>query len=228
MQGLLLITVRRPFDLGELFEQYSIYGSFMLTKAKGSLKIQIISGDRIVIVGPESSEKQNPIESYFVEDIALMKTTIRYARTNEVSTINNFAISKSRIINYQRSLNATIFFDLKFSISAIFEGDKHQKYRFLLEDYVRDHPRNWECLDYMRHDEFNADWGYVIFRFSFRHRYTWQNAGIIMIHRAELLRYMQEKGVELGIHYFTPLPYRAMYDGSGTLLFSPDRLNPAK
>jgi hypothetical protein len=142
-----------------------------------------------------------------------LKTTVRYARTNEVSTINNFAISKSRIVNLQRSVNAVVYIEMKFSIEDVFHDDKHLTYRSKLEDYVYENTRHWECLVFMRHDEFDADWGYVIFRFGFRHRYSWQNAARIMLNRADLLRYMYEKGVELKIHYDTPVTRQMIYDG---------------
>lgn len=181
----MLIAGRRPFDLG----------------------------DRILIIGSEATEKPSPTESYFVEDISLLKTTIRYARTNEVSTLNNFAISKSRIVNLQRSVNAIVYIEMKFSIHDVFSNDKHIKYRCKLEEYVHENTRNWECLVFMRHDEFDADWGFVVFRFGFRHRYSWQNAARIMLNKADLLRFMYDKGEDLGIHYSTPIPRRTIYDG---------------
>ena len=184
-KGLLLIVGRRPFDLG----------------------------DRILIIGSESQEKPSPTESYFVEDIALLKTTVRYARTNEVSTINNFSISKSRIVNLQRSVSAIIYMEMKFNATKIFENDNHLKYRSMLEEYLEENTRSWESLNFMRYDEIDPDWGYVTFRFSFRHRYSWQYAARIMLNRAELVRYMYQKGEDLDIHWKTPVPLRAIFNG---------------
>jgi hypothetical protein len=164
-------------------------------------------------VGSESQEKPSPTESYFVEDIALLKTTVRYARTNEVSTINNFSISKSRIVNLQRSVSAIIYIEMKFLASAMFQNDNLAKYRSMLEAYIEENTRSWEALNFMRHDEIDADSGCVIFRFSFRHRYGWQGAARIMVNRADLVKFMYDKGNELGIHWKTPIPPRAIYDG---------------
>lgn len=166
-----------------------------------------------MIVGAESRDTPSPTESYFVEDIALLKTTVRYARTNEVSTINNFSISKSRIVNLQRSASAIIYLELKFKSSTFFQDDNHVKYRAMVEEYVKENTRSWECLNFMRHDEFDADWEHVTVRFSFRHRYSWQFASRIMVNRADLVRFMYDKGKELGIHWKTPVPLRAIFNG---------------
>lgn len=180
-----MIAVRRPFDLG----------------------------DRIVIINADSNEKPSPTESYFVEDITLLKTTIRYARTNEVSTVNNFSISKSRIVNLQRSVNANIFLEMKFKAPEMLKDDTYLKFRSILEQYVNDNTRNWHSLVAMRYDEFDPDWEHVIFKFLFRHRSSWQSAGRILQHRAELVRFMYEKGKELDIHWQTPIQRRTVYDG---------------
>lgn len=183
-KGLLLIATRRPYDLG----------------------------DRIMIVGSETQDKPLPNESFFVEDITLLTTTVRYAKTNEVSTINNFSISKSRIINLNRSPNACIDFEMKFKTSVLQTG-YHLKYREMLEQYIADHPRIWDSLVFMRYDEFDPDWEHVVFRFLFRHCNSWQNAARIMIHRSELVRFMYEKGMELQIHWETPISRRMIIDG---------------
>lgn len=180
----MLIAGRRPFDLG----------------------------DRILIIGSESQDKPSPTDSYFVEDISLLKTTVRLARTNEVSTINNFSISKSRIVNLQRSSNAIVFIEMKFDIS-IFNNDNLAKYKSMLEDYMQEYTRSWECINFIRHDEIDADYCSVLVRFSFRHRYSWQYATRIMINRADLVRYMYNKGIELNIHWLSSVPIRAIYDG---------------
>jgi Mechanosensitive ion channel len=155
-------------------------------------------GDRIMIVASDVQDKTIPNESFFVEDINLLTTTVRYAASNEVSTINNFSISNARIINLNRSPNACLDFEMRFQVSVLSTG-KHLQYRTMLEQYVADHPRIWDSLIYMRHDEFDTNYEYIIFRFSFRHCSSWQNAGRIMIHHADLVRIMYEKGAELQI-----------------------------
>jgi len=122
-----------------------------------------------------------------------------------VSTVNNYSISLSRIVNLNRSPNAIVVFELKFSI-RILEGDKLKDFRDALEKYVRDRPRIWDSLLFCRHDFFVPDitQEYVLFTIAFKHRQNWQNAMRININRADLLRYIFDLGKELNIQYNTP------------------------
>lgn len=127
--GVLLIAVRRPFDLG----------------------------DRIFICGSESVMAGDVSNvTFFVEDISLATTTLRYARTNEVSTVNNWSISGSRIVNCNRSPNAIISLELMMHISVL-EREKLAEFRESLELYVRDNPRVWDSLAFCRHDNIDPD-----------------------------------------------------------------------
>ena len=177
VEGILLIAVRRPFDLG----------------------------DRILLCSPEGNETPGATSSWFVEDISLFSTTIRYAKTNEVSTVNNYSISLSRIVNCNRSANAIVMLEMKFSIS-ILEDDKLKTFRDALEKYIGENPRIWDSLVYCRHDFFHPDVteAYVFFTIAFKHRQSWQSAGRINLHRADLLRYIYELGQKLEIQYNTP------------------------
>lgn len=177
VEGVLLIAVRRPFDLG----------------------------DRILLCGPEGNDTPGANSSWFVEDIRLFSTTIRYARTNEVSTVNNYSISLSRIVNCNRSANAIVVLELKFSI-LILEGDKLKAFREALEKYVTENPRIWDSLLFCRHDFFHPDVTeeFVFFTIAFKHRQSWQSAARININRADLLRYIFELGKKLEIQYNTP------------------------
>jgi hypothetical protein len=53
-------------------------------------------------------------------------------------------------------------------------------------------------------------------RLSFRHRNSWQDAGRIKLHRADLVRFIYELSVRLNVHFETPPPRRLIYHG-GTL-----------
>jgi hypothetical protein len=56
----------------------------------------------------------------------------------------------------------------------------------------------------------------IFIRLSFRHRNSWQDAGRIKLHRADLVRYIYELSVKLKVHFETPPPRRLLYHG-GTL-----------
>lgn len=180
VEGILLIAIRRPFDLG----------------------------DRIILAGAESQHiDPGAPSSWFVEDISLFSTTLRFAKTNEVSSVNNFSISQSRIVNLQRSTNAIVQFELRLSIN-ILKDDKLNKFRDALEEYVNDRPRIWDSFAFCRHDLFDADFGFVLFTLAFRHRLTWQSAARINLGRADLMRFIYELTVEMEIQYETPTPQR--------------------
>ena len=54
---------------------------------------------------------------------------------------------------------------------------------------------------------------FMYYRLSFRHRNSWQDAGRIKLHRADLIRFIYELSVELRVHYETPPPRRLLYHG---------------
>jgi hypothetical protein len=50
-------------------------------------------------------------------------------------------------------------------------------------------------------------------RISFRHRNSWQDAGRIKLHRADLVRFIYELSVKLQVHFETPPPRSLVYNG---------------
>lgn len=226
VEGVLLIAVRRPFDLG----------------------------DRIYIGPPDTTSTASPGANvdmsnctWFVEDINLSTTTLRFARTNEVSTMNNWAIAGSKIINCNRSPGALVVLNMVLHVS-IFEKTTLEEFQAELQQYIVTHPRIWDSLVFCRHDNIDADLEQVSFqyvlsfnctslssfwtakmliasnqtssiyvlRLSFRHRNSWQDAGRIKLHRADLVRFIYELSVKLRVHFETPPPRRLLYHG-GTL-----------
>jgi hypothetical protein len=145
VKGVLLVSVRRPFDLG----------------------------DRIYICPPDMASMASPAANvdmssciWFVEDINLSTTTLRFARTNEVSTLNNYAIAGSKIINCNRSPGALVVLNVTLHVS-IFEGTKLDVFQAELQQYVVTHPRIWDCLMFCRHDAIDADLEQVSFQYVF-------------------------------------------------------------
>ena len=115
IEGVFLIAMQHPFDLG----------------------------DRICITsatGPEPDLSQN----WFVEDVSLWKTTLRFAATNEVSTVNNGSIAGSRIINFARSQKALVTLNLMFRSEAT--SQQISLFRAAVEKYVEDNPRVWSSM----------------------------------------------------------------------------------
>ena len=185
VEGVLLI-VRRPYDLG----------------------------DRIFFSSAEAINPEPNITSFswFVEDISLTTTTLRYARTNEVSTVNNWSIAGSRIVNCNRSPIATVHLTMDMHMS-IFENDNLKKFRDALNKYVADRPRSWDSVSFCRHDDFDVDSEKVKFTISVRHRHSWQDAARIKVNRADLVRFLYETSKELSIQYEEPPPQQVLYYG---------------
>eukprot|EP00804_Cyclotella_cryptica_P009864 CCRYP_014152-RA/>CCRYP_014152-RA protein AED:0.26 eAED:0.26 QI:897/1/1/1/0.88/0.8/10/620/1334 len=119
IEGMMMIAVRRPFDLG----------------------------DRISISGPnEKSGDDDPgyIDAWLVEDCNLFTTTLRLARTNEISYLNNGTLSNCKIVNHGRSNNALVNLVIRMRLEASHE--QVQIVRSSLDQYIRDNPRVWSCL----------------------------------------------------------------------------------
>jgi hypothetical protein len=62
----------------------------------------------------------------------------------------------------------------------------------------------------------SPDHPFYFLRLSFRHRNSWQDAGRIKLHRADLVRFIYELSVRLKVHFESPPPRRLLYHG-GTL-----------
>ncbi|KAL7569468.1 hypothetical protein ACA910_009702 [Epithemia clementina (nom. ined.)] len=184
VEGVLLIAARRPYDLG----------------------------DRIIITDPNCLQNPGVVESWFDEDISLWATTLRFARTNEVSTVNNSAIAASRIVNCNRSPNAIIQIVFITNIS-ILSGNKLDKFREALESYVKENPRTWEAVAYVRHEEYDTDSEKIFIRISVRHRSSWQDAARILQNRGQLYQFVFETGKKMDISFRTAMPGRVIYHG---------------
>ena len=152
-------------------------------------------------------------------DIGLSSTTLRFSKSNEVATVSNFAISRSKIVNCQRSPSALVFFELKLH-QDILEGDNLKKLTEELQQYVQDNPRIWDSMRYIRQEYIGGisknpavcglDEGchFVVFSLCFQHRLSWQSSTRIMSNRGELFGHINKLCKELGVKYDSPLPHQ--------------------
>lgn len=184
VEGMLLIAVRRPYDLG----------------------------DRIIVTGAEYVENPGSSQTWFVEDITLFHTVLRYARTNEVCTVVNSSISGSRIVNCNRSPNAIIQFTMMTHI-AVLENGKISELQAHVKRFIQEHPRIWDSLAFCRVDLVDADMEQVTFTLAFRHRNSWQDAGRILLNRGDLALFLYQTCKKLNIAYDTPPNRRLLYYG---------------
>jgi hypothetical protein len=163
----------------------------------------------------DSLVNPGPGESWFVEDLNLYSTTLRYGQSNEVATVSNGTISGSRIVNCNRSPNAVVVFDILLHISLI-EDEKAQTYVSAVEQFVQEHPRIWECVVFFRYEKFDADNEQVFTRMAVRHRNSWQDAGRILRDKGELSKFIYELGRSMSVNFESPPARRLIYTG-GTL-----------
>lgn len=174
MEGILMIAVRRPYDIG----------------------------DRITICSAETVANPTWGDTWLVEDISLTTTTMRYSATNEVATINNASVANSRIVNCARSPKASITFRMRFTITAT--QKQVDEFRMRLESYLEDRPRIWVGLIHYRMEQTDSDNGFVVWMFRVQHSKSWQELGPIMIHKGEVEKYADEIATEIGINFETP------------------------
>lgn len=169
VEGVLLIAVRRPYDIG----------------------------DRISITGAEQVSNPTGADTWLVDNISLTTTTLRYAATNEQATINNSSVANSRIVNHARSPRASVTTRILFDISAT--QTQLDDFRKSMERFFEDRPRIWVGLIHFRLQEVNRDFGFVEYLYRAQHVKPWQEMGAIMINKGELERHMDMIGTEMGI-----------------------------
>ncbi|MGH7955314.1 MAG: hypothetical protein ACREOZ_05070, partial [Gloeomargaritales cyanobacterium] len=141
--------------------------------------------------------------TWFVEDITLASTTLRFAATNEVSTINNASIANSRIFNGTRSPRALVGVNILFNVDTTFEDV--QKFRSHIEQYIKERSRQWVALVFFRSQNIDLSKGAVEYMVKLQHRKSWQEEAIICQSRADLMNCCDAFAEKLGIR-FTPGP----------------------
>jgi len=176
IEGILLIAVRRPFDLGD--------------------RISLSPAD--AVNNPDGSLQQ----TWFVEDVNLFSTTLRFVATNEVSTINNGAIANSRIVNFARSPGALVTLDLLLDIKATQE--QMLMFRKAVKKYIRDNPRTWSSIIHFRTTQINPDMEFVGASLRLQHMKSWQETTQVLNARGNLHKFCIQAMEELGIVYSSP------------------------
>ena len=137
-----------------------------------------------------------------MEDINLFSTTLRFASTNEVATVNNASITMSRIVNCNRSPNAILTLTLYFLDTATEE--ELGAFRDTVESFINDRPRIWDSIIFFRCETINQDLSMMEYSLRIRHTKPWQDASTILMNKAELLKFCFETGKKLRITYESP------------------------
>jgi hypothetical protein len=110
-EGILLIFVRRPYDIG----------------------------DKIALSDPEVDTSPTGSSTWFVEKVTIFTTTVRFASTNEVATYSNGSLARLRIINAKRSPKAVVCVYVKFGSNSSF--DMIKLFQNVVESFIKARPR---------------------------------------------------------------------------------------
>ena len=194
-EGLLLIFVRRPYDIG----------------------------DRIATSNPKSDTSPDGSSTWYVDNVTLFTTTVRFATTNEVATYSNGSIAQLRIINANRSPKGIISVLIKFGLETPF--NKVTVFRAAVENFIKARPREWIALSGFRATSVEADFGYVEYKIIAQHREKWQNIGPILQSKADLSSFILEVTKKLDMKYESPpMPVNLSATGSMNIrgLFADD------
>mmetsp|Transcript_4935 Transcript_4935/g.10434 ORF Transcript_4935/g.10434 Transcript_4935/m.10434 type:complete len:1124 (-) Transcript_4935:3102-6473(-) len=174
LEGFFLIAMQRPYDLG----------------------------DRICVTSAQLAGEPDVGENWFVEDVNLFTTTLRYAPTNTISTINNGSIANSRIINFARSRRAMVNLTLLFRTNA--SAKQIHLFRTALERYVKDNPRVWSSVVVFVIANIDPDTEVAEYKLRVQHQKSWQDMASVLINKGELLQFCITLMTKLGVAYDSP------------------------
>eukprot|EP00586_Coscinodiscus_wailesii_P020942 CAMPEP_0172493634 /NCGR_PEP_ID=MMETSP1066-20121228/25037_1 /TAXON_ID=671091 /ORGANISM="Coscinodiscus wailesii, Strain CCMP2513" /LENGTH=878 /DNA_ID=CAMNT_0013263857 /DNA_START=100 /DNA_END=2736 /DNA_ORIENTATION=+ len=173
IEGVVMIAVRRPYDLG----------------------------DRITFCDANNIGGVPTNSTWFVEDISLFSTKLRFAPSNELSTVNNGSIANSRIQNLGRSVKAlvTIWVPLRVETSH----SQIEAFRVKLEAYLADNPCNWARLIHFRVRQIDSDTGLVEYQVRVQHVKSWQNLGAVQLDKGNLIQFCYDLSKKMNINYLS-------------------------
>jgi small-conductance mechanosensitive channel len=185
IEGMIMIAIRRPFDLG----------------------------DRISIVDstgpPDNSDDPGYHDTWLVEDVNLFTTTLRLSRTNEISSINNGSIANTRIVNHGRSHNALVNITLLVKIETT--SDRIELLKQAIEQYIRNKPRVWSSLINFMVKGIDTAAGYVAYTVRIQNVKSWQDLLPVLQAKGDLEKFCNEILTQLDIIWDTNVTTNSVY-----------------
>ena len=119
-----------------------------------------------------------------------------------MSTVNNAAISNSRIVNGARSTKAIVTININFN--ALATQQQIENFRIRVENFLIDRPDIWAGLVHFRNDAVDNNMAMVRYLMRIQHKKSWQDMPPIMVHKGELERYTNKVAIDLGIVWQSP------------------------
>jgi hypothetical protein len=159
-------------------------------------------GDKVYFNDPANDCSPNGSAGWFVRDITLYHTTLVYATTNECCTVSNGSLASLRVINAARSPKGTLYVYLKFGIAV--PWSKIQVFETSLRAFVKSRPREWLGVRGFRTTRVEADLGFHEMVCVLQHRESWQNAGALLVSKAEVTAFCHELQKKMDMRYKSP------------------------
>jgi len=138
------------------------------------------------------------------EDIDLMTSTLRLSSTNEVCTVDNYAIAGSRIINHNRSPNALLHISIRFLLQTTQE--QIEQFHRRVQKYAKERPRIWQHVVNLRQNKFDIQVGWIEYILRVQHMKSWQDKTLILTDKTELVKFCQDEANRMGIIYLGSHP----------------------
>lgn len=174
VEGVMLILFRKPFEIG----------------------------DRVAVAEVHSDASKTGASTWFVENVNLFTTSVRYAVTNEVACIANSSFVDNRIINAKRSPNALVRINLRFGVGV--QTSKIDLFYKTVQEYAKDRPREFLQLNGLSASSIEAELGYIEYILVAQHVESWQQMGQVWKSKVDLTRFCHELSIKLLINFVNP------------------------
>lgn len=149
-----------------------------------------------------SDTNSNGSSTWYVENVDLFTTTVRFATTNEVATVSNGSLASSRVINAARSPKMLVYVTMKFGVDVPYQ--KVKLFRKTMEEFVKERPRDWISMAGFRATKVEHDRGFIEYVIVLQHRERWQNIVVMLNAKAEFSSFALEVAKKLNMPYRAP------------------------
>mmetsp|Transcript_6362 Transcript_6362/g.13250 ORF Transcript_6362/g.13250 Transcript_6362/m.13250 type:complete len:903 (-) Transcript_6362:51-2759(-) len=173
-EGVLLILVRQPYDIG----------------------------DRIAIAEVDEPASLDGSTHWLVEKIDLMKTVAKLTGTNELASFSNGSLARTRLFNMNRSPDAVVYVKTRFALNVPYSTI--MIFRSAVEKFVEKRPQEWIGMLGFRTNRVEVELNFVEYTIVLKHQNAWQNILPVLESKAAVASFCMEAQKKLGCHYQAP------------------------
>ena len=198
--GLLLLVVVALTSSNDLSSNYRHKGIvFILNRRPYEI------GDRIHIFEVDTAVDTNGSPTWFVENIDLYTTIVRFGATNEVASYSNGSLYNLQIINAARSPHATVRIFMNFEMNT--PPEKLSLFEDAVKEYVESRPKEFKAFTGFRPASFVQELNYKRYLITATHKFGWQDVGKVNASKCDMQLFLFELQKQLGLRYKNaPLP----------------------